>query len=115
MECVAEIKATSDSEPLRLDDWMAYISSADDFRAIPGRPGINPANGQPITLRPPANAVKLIISSSEVGGFSWGPEDQHCILVCHAPGQRDLVLDRAQRIADALNADLIQWDSSPPE
>ncbi|MCC9602236.1 hypothetical protein LOC67_16900 [Stieleria sp. JC731] len=114
MEYVAEIKATSDSDPLRLDDWMAYIASADDFDAILGSPGINPANGQPITLHPPANAVRLIISGSEVGGFLWGPEDQHCILVCHAPGQRDLVLNRALQIANVLNADLIQWDSTPP-
>ena len=108
MEYVAEIRATSDSEPLRLDDWMAYIASVDDFHAIPGRPGINPANGQPITLHAPASAIRFVISDSEVGGFSWGPEDQHCILVCHASGHRDLVLERAQRIAGALNAEVIQ-------
>ena len=115
MEYVAEIRATSDSEPLRLEDWVAYIASVDDFHPIPGRPGINPANGQPIMLHPPENAIRFVVSDSEVGGFSWGPEDQHCILVCHAPGQRDLVLDRAQGIADTLSGELIQWDAPPPE
>ena len=114
MEYIAEIRAKADSNPLRLDEWMAYIASVADFRAIPGRPGINPANGEPITLRPSANAIRYIVLDSEVGAFSWGTDDQHCILVGHVPEYREVVLARAKRIADALNADLVQWDLTPP-
>lgn len=115
MEYVAEIRANANSKPLRLGDWMAYIASADDFLVTSSRPGINPANGERITLRPPANAIRYIVSDREVGTFSWGPEDQHCILVGHAPNHRDVVLARANLIAHALNADLVKWDSTPPE
>lgn len=66
MEHIGEIRSKPQSDPLRLDDWMTYIASANDFHQIPGRPGINPANGEPIMLRPPANTIRYVEAGAEV-------------------------------------------------
>ncbi|MEO1529196.1 MAG: hypothetical protein AAFX06_27565 [Planctomycetota bacterium] len=110
MEYIGEIHAPHGTPLLELSMWMHYIEAAQDLHPSAVRSGRNPVNGAPIVLRPPANAVRYVVDGQEIGGFSWGPSDQHHIQIAHVEGFRAPVLDRAQRIAVALGCEVELWE-----
>ncbi|MEZ6133811.1 MAG: hypothetical protein R3C53_02765 [Pirellulaceae bacterium] len=79
MDAYATIRADDDTQPLMHEDWLAYIHKATDLVRPEGRPGRNPANGQPIILRRPADTVHFIANGERMATFAWGPPEFHCI------------------------------------
>ncbi len=106
MDAYATIRTDDDAKPLLHADWLAYIDQATDLVRPEGRAGRNPANGQPIILRPAADTVHLVVDGEHLATFAWGPPEFHCINIDFDDSHTDLVLERARLIASALEANV---------
>ena len=110
MTYIGSIKAVDGDPPISRTTWMNYIDSVEDMVRPPGRPGRNPANGEAILLRPPADTVHLILDERKIGTFSWGPHDEACVNVESTGFSDQRVVKRAIEIADSMGGVFSQWD-----
>ena len=113
MNYIGSIRAADGQAPIEHPEWMNYIASVDDLHRPPGRPGRNPADGKPVVLRPPADAVNLIVDGNKIGSFSWGPPEYSCINVESMESHRSLIVKRAIEIADRLGGVFTDWNGDP--
>ena len=85
--------------------WLAYIANVDDLARPEPRIGRNPANGQTITLQPPADTVHFTMGGEYVASFGWSQNNEPMIDVAFDDPHSDSAIRRAQEIAAALDAD----------
>ena len=110
MKYIGSIQAVGGDPPISHAAWMKYIQSAKDLVRPLGRPGRNPANGERIRLRPPADTVHLIVDERPTGMFSWGPPDNACVIVESAGSSDSRVRQRAKEIAGAIGGLFTECD-----
>lgn len=109
MTYIGSIQAVDGDPPILHTTWMNYIESVEDMVRPPGRLGRNPANGEPIILRPPADTVHMILDERKIGTFSWGPPDYACVSVESTGSLDQLVVQRAIEIANSIGGVFTEW------
>lgn len=88
-----------DGSPIRLDDWVAWITRDPRLRRPDPVRAVNPFNRHPLTIAPHPGTAYVVDGGSRIGMMAWSEEGVDEIVVY---GSSSTVIEVAKEVAKYL-------------
>ena len=99
------ISPTKAASTFTRESWLAYIATATDLSRPEPQIGRNPFTGDSVTFQPPADTVHFAPNGEHIASFGWSQNDEAMITVAFDDPHADTAVERARKIADAMEAE----------
>jgi hypothetical protein len=96
---LGEISSEPGRPKISKERWIEVIVGHANLVPVTTRQGINPFTREPITIKPPPGAARVVVDGEELGSMNWAESGSRKINVF---GKAETVVPLAEEVARSL-------------